>query len=195
MGTHSYRQRLAGITLALGAASVLAQSDALILKRATELRDSPASTARSLASLPPQSAVNRLPLRQGPWQQVKTVTGQTGWVHMFDIGTLPTQSAAGVTAAGALRGLSNFFNRGSAQGGNTTAATSTVGIRGLGAEDLANAQPNTQAVSHMEALRADATQATRFATDAAWVARAVEPLPEPASAPSVTTPAHKKESF
>jgi len=113
---------------------------------------------------------------------------------MFDIGTLPSQSTAGSAAAGALRGLSNFFNRGSAQGGNNTAATSTVGIRGLGAEDLANAQPNTQAVLQMEALRADAAQATRFANDAAWVARAVDPLPEPAPPPSAVSP-NKKESF
>ena len=195
MAFNNYGAALVGIALALGMGSAAqAQSDALITKRAAELRDGPTDGARSLASLPPQTSVTRLALRQGPWLQVKTAAGQTGWVHMFDIGTLPSQSTAGSTAAGALRGLSNFFNRGSAQGGNNTAATSTVGIRGLGAEDLANAQPNTQAVSQMEGLRADAAQATRFASEAAWVTRAVEPLPEPAPPVSAITP-NKKESF
>lgn len=195
MAFNNYGAALVGIALALGMGSAAqAQSDALITKRAAELRDGPTDGARSLASLPSQTSVTRLALRQGPWLQVKTAAGQTGWVHMFDIGTLPSQSTAGSTAAGALRGLSNFFNRGSAQGGNNTAATSTVGIRGLGAEDLANAQPNTQAVSQMEGLRADAAQATRFASEAAWVARAVEPLPEPAPPVSAITP-NKKESF
>lgn len=194
MAFNNYGAALVGIALALGMGSAHAQSDALITKRAAELRDGPTDSARSVASLPSQTAVTRLALRQGPWLQVKTAAGQTGWVHMFDIGTLPSQSAAGSTAAGALRGLSNFFNRGSAQGGNNTAGTSTVGIRGLGAEELANAQPNAQAVSQMESLRADAAQATRFASEAAWVVRAVDPLPEPAPPASAITP-NKKESF
>jgi uncharacterized protein YgiM (DUF1202 family) len=194
MALKNYGAYVAGLVLALGMGSVQAQSDALITKRAAELREGPTDGARSLASLPSQTSVTRLALRQGPWLQVKTAAGQTGWVHMFDIGTLPSQSAAASTAAGALRGLTNFFNRGSAQGASNTAATSTVGIRGLGAEDLANAQPNQQAVLQMEGLRADAAQATRFASEAAWVVRAVEPLPEPAPPAAPITP-NKKESF
>jgi hypothetical protein len=159
------------------ATPVHAQTDTLYVKRATELRQGPANTATVLLALPAQTSVSRLPERQGPWMRVKTEAAQTGWIHMFDVGTVAAPSSLGSTASGALRGLSNFFNRSSA--GTTTTATSTVGIRGLGAEDIANAQPNLAALQHAEGLRADAAQARRFASDAQLVARAVEPLPPP----------------
>ena len=186
-------QPIFALVFALLAANAGAQSESLLIKRATTLRNGPADTAVSVANLAAQAPVSKLPLRQGPWLQVKTADGQTGWVHMFDIGTPPTQSTASSTAAGALRGLTNFFNRGSAQGGPTT-STSTVGIRGLGAEDLAGAQPNTQAVTQMEALREDAAQATRYARDVSWIARDVAALPEPAMPPAAPA-ANKKEAF
>jgi hypothetical protein len=107
--------------------------------------------------------------------RVKTEAGQTGWVHMFDVGTVAAPSTMGSAASGALRGLSNFFNRSSTP--STTTATSTVGIRGLGAEDIANAQPNMQALAQAESQRADAQQATRFAAEAQLAVRAVDPLP------------------
>jgi hypothetical protein len=123
---------------------------------------------------------------------VKTDAGQIGWVHMFDIGTVQAQSAAGSTAAGALRGITNFFNRGSAQ--TTTTATSTVGIRGLGSEDIANAQPNLDALKQAEALRTDEAQARRFAGDAQLAARNVEPLPVP-NAPATQGSAESGAGF
>jgi hypothetical protein len=59
-------------------------------------------------------------------------------------------------------------------------STSTVGIRGLGAEDLANAQPNLAAVAQADANRANAAQARQFAGGASLSSRQVEPLPVPA---------------
>jgi hypothetical protein len=158
------------------ATAAQAQTDTLFVKRASELRQGPSDTTPALAPLAAQTPVNRLPERQGAWMRVKTGTGQAGWVHMFDLGSVPAQSSLGSTASGALRGLGNFFNRSS--GPNTT-ATSTVGIRGLGAEDIANAEPNMQALTQAESLRADAQQARRFAADAQLAARTVEPLPTP----------------
>jgi hypothetical protein len=167
------------------AAPAHAQSEALFVKRASELRQGPSETTAVVVALPAQTAVTRLPERQGPWMRVKTEAGQTGWVHMFDVGTVAAPSTLGSAASGALRGLGNFFNRSSTV---TTAPTSTVGIRGLGAEDIANAQPNMQALQQAEGLRADAAQAKRFATDAQWVARTVEPLPmpQPPASPEAT---------
>jgi hypothetical protein len=187
---------LAYLVSAAIAPSAFAQGtgEALALKRPSELRESPSDTSRSLASLPAQTALVRLALRQGPWLQVKTTSGDTGWVHMFDIGNVPVASQTSNAATGALRGLSNFFNRGSASGGGSAAATSTIGIRGLGAEDLATAQPNPPAVAKMEGLRIDAVQANRFAASVAWTARPVAALPEPAAAANAVTPAIK-ESF
>lgn len=176
------------LCLALAALPGFAQTDALVAKRATELRDAPGDAARSIASLPAQTTLTRLTARQGPWVQVKAASGQTGWVHMFDMGTPGTTSTVASTAQGALRGLSNLFNRGSAQ--NAGAPTSTVGIRGLGAEDIANAQPNLAALAQADSLRMDAAQAKRFAAEATLAARTVEALPEPAppAPPQSSTP-------
>jgi hypothetical protein len=167
-----------------------AQSDVLLIKRPAELRQAPGENTQSLMPLPLQTSVTRLTARQGAWIQVKTSAGLTGWVHMFDVGASSTPNAPANVATGALRGLSNFFNRGSAQSTNTS--TSTVGIRGLTGEDIANAQPNLSALTQVEGLRQDASQARRFAADSALVARVIDPLPTPNppfanSAPDSTT--------
>jgi hypothetical protein len=154
------------------------QGEAALIKREAQLRDAPGDSSRSLAPLPVQTPVTRLGDRQGAWIKVRTADGATGWVHMFDITSASAQSAS--TGAGALRSLSSFFNKGSAQAPGSTVATSTVGIRGLGAEDLANAQPNLAAVAQADANRANAAQARQFAGSASLSSRQVEPLPAPA---------------
>ena len=88
------------------------------------------------------------------------------------------QSSAGNAVTGALRGITSLFNR-SGAGSPATLSTSTIGIRGLGAEDIANAQPNAAAVGQMESLRLDEAQARSFAADAALAPVAVQPLPVP----------------
>lgn len=163
---------------ALAGAPALAQ-EALVTKRASALRDGPADSANTLVALPAQTPLTRLPTRQGPWIQVKTAAGASGWIHLFDVGTATEQGTVASAATGALRGLSNLFNRGSAQNQNTSGTTATVGIRGLGAEDIANAQPNLAALTQAEGQRQDAAQAKRFAAEASLAARAVEPLPMP----------------
>ena len=158
----------------------LAQTDTVLVKKATELREAPGENARSLAPLPVQTPVTRLGPRQGPWIEVRTAQGNNGWVHMFDVGsTVP--ASGGNSATGALRGLSSFFGRSTAAPATTT-ATATIGIRGLGAEDITNAQPNPEAVTRAEGLRQNAVQARQFGTGASLVALAVEPLPVPAPA-------------
>ena len=160
------------------------QGEAALIKREAQLRDAPGDASRSLAPLPVQTPVTRLGDRQGAWIKVRTADGATGWVHMFDITSASAQSSG--TGAGALRSLSSFFNKGSAQAPGSSVATSTVGIRGLGAEDLANAQPNLAAVAQADANRANAAQARQFAGSASLNSRQVEPLPAPAppAAPS-----------
>ncbi|MGI9133145.1 MAG: SH3 domain-containing protein [Rhodoferax sp.] len=168
------------VALLLGAAMVTlaqAQTESVVIKRPSELREEPNEGARSLQNLGADTALTRLPQRQGAWIQVRTASGSTGWVHLFDVSaaTAPSNSATG-----ALRGLSNFFNRGSASKSNST-ATATVGIRGLGAEDLAQAQPNLLALAQMDGLHQDAREVRRFAAEAQWQARKVDPLPVPAT--------------
>lgn len=100
-------------------------------------------------------------------------------------GGAQAQTSGGNAVTGALRGITGLFNRGSSS--PATLPTSTIGIRGLGAEDIANAQPNPAAVGQMEALRLNESQARSFAAEAALSPVAVEPLPAPASA-SVRAP-------
>lgn len=171
---------LVSCVLLLGGGLAQAQTEALLVKRSAELREAPGESSRSLAALAARTPVTRLGARQGAWIQVRTPEGASGWVHMFDVGSAASAAPAGAGAS-ALRGLTSFFNKGSAQGGTVT-ATSTVGIRGLGAEDLARAQPNPTAVVLAEALRQDADQARQFAASAALSSRAVEPLPVPVQA-------------
>jgi hypothetical protein len=166
------------LTSALALAQAPAATDSVNIKRPTELREAPGDTSPSRGALAVATPVTRLGARQGPWIEVRTVQGLTGWVHMFDVGSsVPAQG--GNTATGALRGLTSFFSKGTAQAPATTTATATIGIRGLGAEDIANAQPNLEAVAQAESQRADGVRARQYAADASLTAQVVEALPEP----------------
>jgi hypothetical protein len=168
------------------------QAEPAVLKRPAQLRELPAETARSLAALPAQEAVTRLGARQGLWIQVQTRAGVAGWVHRFDVGPAAADAAAGSAApaassapaggsvvTGSLRGLTNFLRGSNAPPPHT--ATSTIGIRGLDAEDLARARPDLDAVGRMEQLRLGESGARQFAAQAALVAATVPPLPAPAA--------------
>lgn len=186
---------LFSVLLVTALASPLAQAqDALVTKRQTVLRDGPGDSANTLATLPAQTALTRQPTRQGPWVQVKTAAGATGWIHMFDVGTAADQGSVANAATGALRGLSNLFNRGSAQNQASSGPTATVGIRGLGAEDIANAQPNLAALTQAEGQRQDAAQAKRFAAESSLSAQSVEPLPAPAPPPAPAAPHNARDT-
>lgn len=168
---------LAGAALALVAGAAPAQ-EAAVVKRATQLRDSPADNGASVAPLEANTVVTRSSERKGPWTKVSTPQGATGWVHMFDLGPQSGAAAAGNnTATGGLRGLGGLFGGNS---GTTTTATSTVGIRGLDAEDIAKAQPNPAAVGRVEGMRVNADQARQFASSASLQARDVPAMAQPA---------------
>jgi uncharacterized protein YgiM (DUF1202 family) len=171
-------QKLTLPLMVVASTVAFAQSNAAVTKRATELRDGPASSARVLANLPADTALTRLPSRQSAWVEVRAPNGDTGWVHMFDVGAPNASTAPSNAATGALRGLTNFFTRGN-QVGKTTTVTATTGIRGLGAEDIAQAQPNLAALTLAESYRQNAAQAQRFAANASLTARQVQPLPLP----------------
>lgn len=161
--------------------------EAMLIKRPAQLREVPGESSRSLQALPLQTSVTRLGERQGPWIKARTSDGSTGWVHMFDVtsssGGTPTNPVASA-GAGALRGITNFFNRGSAQQPGSQVATSTLGIRGLGVENLANAQPDVAAVAQADALRINAAQARQFAATVALASRPVDALPAVAAPPA-----------
>jgi hypothetical protein len=162
---------------------VHAEEEAAVVKRGSELRETPGDTGRVLAPLPADTAVTRTGERQGAWVRVRTAAGAAGWVHLFDVG--PASGSGSNAVAGALRSVTGLFSRPAAQ--RTTASTSTIGIRGLGAEDLAQAQPDPQAVARMEALRQSDNDARQFARRAQLTPVSVEPLPEPSRVPAAPT--------
>lgn len=166
------------VALATALAAALAHpavaEEAAVTRRAVELRQAPADQGAVVAALPAQAPVTRLQERRGPWVQVRTAEGATGWVHLFDIGPAAAPGE-GSGAGGALRGLSGLFG-----GSRPTQAGSTAGIRGLDAQDIANATPNPAAVRQMEGLRQGEGEARAFADRAALRPVDVEPLPAPA---------------
>jgi hypothetical protein len=158
--------------------------EAAVARRTTELRDVPSDSGRTLAVLPEHSPLTRLEPHQGPWVQVRTVQGTTGWVHLFDLGPASTPAATGSGSGlvgSALRGVGTLFGGGAAKPATTS---TTAGIRGLDAEDLAQAQPDPAAVKRMESLRASDGDVRAFAERAAWKPVAVSPLAAPAASRS-----------
>ena len=156
-------------------ASAWAQ-EAAVTRRATDLRDAPSDSGRSLAALPAQSPLTRTEQRQGPWVQVRTASGATGWVHLFDLGpanTAASPESGNSLVGGALRGVGSLFGG----GGKPATTSTTAGIRGLGAEDLAQSQPDPAAVRQMEDLRASDADVRAFADRASWKVMPVGPLP------------------
>ena len=97
--------------LLLGSTLAHAQRDAVLLKRATELREAPAENSRSPAALAVRTPLARSAARQGAWILVRTAEGTSGWVHMFDIGSAATAEAPAADTH-TLRGVPSFFNRG-----------------------------------------------------------------------------------
>jgi hypothetical protein len=177
----------------LASGPALGQASDVVSARANaELRAAPEFTAPLVQTLAAQQALNRLE-RRGPWVRVNLAnnTAVTGWVHMFQLGAeagpvsastagnsqAGAGAGAGAAATGALRAITGLFGGANTQR-QTTAAT-TAGIRGLGAEDIANAQPNPQAVQQMEALRLPAPEAQSFARAAGLQPQQVDELPVP----------------
>lgn len=183
MSSTPFRLRAAATAaaVALFAPALALAQEAAVTKRPTELRESGAPGARSLATLPAQTAVTRLPDRQGPYVQVRTGAGASGWIHLFDLapaaGSAVNDAGGG---SGALRGVTGILTR----GGGATTSTAASGIRGLGAEDIARATPNPAAVGQMEALRQSESQARDFAARAPLQPADVQPLPSSARVPS-----------
>jgi hypothetical protein len=156
-------------------ASAWAQEQVLT-RRATDLRDAPAEVGRSIVALPAQSAVTRTSERHGPWVQVRTAGGASGWVHMFDLGPAPSAASVGngsSLVSDALRNVGNLFGGGIVRPQTST----TAGIRGLGAADVAQAQPDPEALRQMEDLRPSDADVRSFAERSGWKPAAVGPLP------------------
>lgn len=129
--------------------------------RDTELQAQAQADAATLATLPQNTQVDVL-RRSGAWSEIKTATGQTGWVRMLSLklegaGAVPSVAASGT--ANPIGALGNLL----VSGRSSNSATVTTGVRGLTEEDLKNAQANPSELEKMKKFAIGKTAAQTFA--------------------------------
>jgi uncharacterized protein YgiM (DUF1202 family) len=169
--------------LALTLAGLLAGAacaESALTTRSTELQAQAQSDAATVATLPENTKVDVLG-RKGAWSQVKTSTGQTGWVRMLSLkpeGAAASASAPAPAAANPLGSLGNLLS----SGRSSNTATVTTGVRGLSEEDIQNAQANPAELEKAQKFGADRNAAQAFAQRSKLAPAKVDYLPEPAPA-------------
>lgn len=167
----NFRALALAFLLALPAAA-WAQEQAFT-NRSTELKERGADDARTIATLPENTAV-KVVSRGGGWTQVEA-QAQKGWLRVFHLrfpASVETSSASG----GALSGLTSALGFGRQSSRETTIAT--TGVRGLSPEDLKNASPDPAALAKLQSFRSDKATAERFARDAKLATVSIDHLQE-----------------
>jgi len=144
-------------TLLTLAGSAFAQEQAFT-NRSTELKDKAAADARTVATLPENTAVKVIG-RGGAWTNVDA-NGQAGWVRAFHL-RFPVVIEKGGSSGNPLSGISSMFG-GSSQ---KQATIATTGIRGLSPDDLKSSTPNSEALAKANSYRSDKPTAERFARE------------------------------
>ena len=161
------------VSLVLAAA---AGAEPAVTVKAVELKQSPASDAKTVASVAANSAVD-LVKREGAWVQLKA-GADTGWAKLFDIkmgsaGSAPAAKSSGTSAIAETLNLAT----------GKRDASVTTGVRGLDAAMLQNAQPNPQQVLTLGGYAATPEKAQAFAKAGKLAPRNVAPLGDGAAAP------------
>lgn len=136
---------------------VLALAEPAAVTRATELKKEPATDAAKVADLAENAVVDAME-RQGGWIRVKTQGGAEGWVKLLAL----RYGGSGVARPGD-SGLSQAFNVARTGSSGTQV---TTGVRGLEAEQIANARPNPSELAKMGGYAADRDSAAGFAASA-----------------------------
>lgn len=167
MNLKALRRLAAGLLLV--APGALLAADPATLSRADSLRATPFADGKVVVPLASGARVDILK-RQGGWYQVKSGT-KTGWVRMLSV------RRATVAAGSNIKGLANVA---SGRAGTGTVST-TTGVRGLDAQELATAEFSEEQVAKAETYRSNAATATAFAKAGKLVVRDVPPLPDPAA--------------
>ena len=165
---------LAGL-MAAGAS----QAEPALTNRATDLQAQAQSDSAMIASLPENTRVEVLG-RKGAWTQVKTASGHSGWVRMMSLKPEGGAQAVPSTAVNPLGALGSLLSAGR----TSNTATVTTGVRGLGEEDLQNAQANPAELEKMQKQSIDKSVAQAFAQRNRLVPVKVDYLPEPAPMPN-----------
>lgn len=169
------RRVIHGIALSCAmyaAASLGADKEYGQLRVATDLLDAPFSDAKIASRLGANTRVE-IVKRQGAWMRV--VSGRSaGWVRLHQVrlgdGGAPTKTSSDAQV------LKSVRTTGSSGGSGIVA---TTGIRGLSAEQLQNAKPNSGAVQTLERYAADDARARAFAAETGLKEQSIAPLPKP----------------
>jgi len=143
----------------------LALAEPATVIRTTELKQSPATDAAGVATLAENAKVDALE-RKGGWTRVRAEGGAEGWVRMLGLRYAGTGEAKQGDA-----GISQVLNV--ARTG-TSGAQVTTGVRGLDAEQLANARPNPAELRKMESYSASRDGADGFAAKGKLSAQRVD---------------------
>lgn len=163
------------ILMLAGLLAGAAHAESALTTRSTELQSQPQSDSATVTTLAENTKVEVLS-RKGAWSQVKTTTGQTGWVRMLalkpEAGAQQTPAPASANPIGALGGLLTA-------GRTSNTGTVTTGVRGLSEEDLQNAQANPAEVEKMQKFSADKDAAQAFAQRSKLTPVKLDYLPEP----------------
>jgi hypothetical protein len=135
-------------------APILCLAEPASVIRATEIKQQPATDAATVAALAENAKVDALE-RNGGWTRVKAEGGAEGWVRMLAL------RYAG--AGGAQQGDSGVAQILSVARKGTSGTQVTTGVRGLDAQQLANARPNAAELKKMERYSASKEGAEDFA--------------------------------
>ena len=128
--------------------------------RATELKERGAGDARTVASLPADTAV-KVTERGNGWARIDA-GGQSGWVRVFHL-RYPVTAEVGKSSSAGLSTITGALGFGRDRGKETTIAT--TGIRGLSPEEVKNASPDGEQLRRLQSFRADQASAERFARE------------------------------
>ncbi|MFZ6658132.1 SH3 domain-containing protein [Undibacterium sp. TJN19] len=137
--------------------SGIACAESASTSRSTELRTQAGSDAPTLTMLSNQTRVEVLQ-RSGAWVQVKTSTGQTGWVHMSSLRLDATASNTATPSSGG-----NLLGSLTSSGRTSNTGTVGAGVKGLDKEDLRRASPNYAEYQKMQRNSVDKNNAQTFA--------------------------------
>jgi hypothetical protein len=133
--------------------------------RATELKQQPATDAPAAGQLAETAKVDTLE-RRGGWTRVKAAGGAEGWVRMLAL----RYAGAGEAKQGDA-GIAQML---SVARSGTSGTQVTTGVRGLDAEQLANAKPNAAELRKMEGYGASKDNAEGFAANGKLRAQRVD---------------------
>jgi len=149
---------------ALAGGAVMAESGAVL--KDTPLRSEPLASASEVGQLKARETVE-ITTRQGAWAGVTTPAGAEGWARILN---LRTGSAAAASVSGLQ--LTSVFATGS------SGRSVSTGVKGLSAEQLIGASPDSRQVALLDGFAVSTGDATSFAEQAPLSAQRVNYLAE-----------------